>query len=153
MSYRLTNILFLGFLLILSLWYFMQSLEFVVEAEDFILNAGFYPLLLSSFLIILCLIKLIQTFVKGEKEEQFKVSNLKYIFITVVLLVAYMFLWSAFRNFFYLFTFLFLLSLTMVYAEKQYRKNIKIILRNIAVSAFVTLLIYLIFDLVFSIRF
>lgn len=153
MSYRLTNILFLGFLLILSLWYFMQSLELVTGSDDFILSAGFYPLILSSFLIILCLIKLIQTIIKGDKETLFKVSNLKYIITTVVILVAYIWLWASFRDFFYLFTILFLLALTTIYVEKESRKNIKFIFRNLAVSVFVTLLIYLIFDLVFSIRF
>lgn len=156
MSYKIVNILFLAFLLVLTTLYLIQSIEFIAAADDFISSPGFYPAILASIVLILSLVKLLQTITKEDKENKgtyFKVDNLKYILLTMAITIAYILLWSTFRELFYVFTFLFFLSLASLYARARQISPLKVLLRNAIVSLAVTVVIFLIFDLLFSIRF
>ncbi|WP_040982097.1 tripartite tricarboxylate transporter TctB family protein [Oceanobacillus jeddahense] len=156
MSYKMVNILFSLFLLILTSLYLIQSIGFITAGDGFISNPGFYPMILASIVLILSIFKLIQTIVKKDKENKevyFKVENLKYILLTILITIAYVLLWYTIRDLFYIFTFLFFLSLATLYSYARKIATLKTLLRNAIVSLVVTIIIFLIFDLLFSIRF
>lgn len=153
MSYRSVNILFLLFLLTVSIWYCVQSIGFVSEAEDITVSAGFYPFILSSIIIVLSFIKLIQAVKEKKSEAMFEVRNLKYILMTIGVTSIYLVLWSLFRDYFYIFTFVYVFTLMTIYASQSVRFQKKMMMRNSLVSLFLIVVIYFIFDLTFSIQF
>ena len=153
MSFRKIDIIFLLFLLAVGVFYLIPSIKFIIQAEQFALSPGFFPIVLVSILIILCLISVIQTVISKHKEDIFQVDNLKYIIATFVLTILYISLWYFFSNLFYLLTFLFFFGLSIVYSVKTKRITRLLVLRNGMSALIITGMIYLVFGLLFSIRF
>lgn len=153
MNYKVMNIIFLTFLIILILVYLIPSISFVVDAEDSIMNERFYPTIVGSIALILSIIKLIQIIVRIKDDKIFSVPNLRIIIITLVVTVIYVLLWYTFRDFFYIFTFLFIMTLSSLYSKARDKVTNKILLRNAIVSVSITLAIFVIFGQIFSVRF
>lgn len=144
---RLTYLI-LTLLIVLAGLYYGASTNFS-ETNSGTIDAGYFPRILAILLIVLCVISFISTY--RESDEKIGYPNLRLILITILLTVIYFILWNLFNIVFYPLTFLFIMSLFILYKKKPIIDRGLIGILIITLS--LTVIIYVVFDLGMSIRF
>ncbi len=147
MSMKIGTYTSLVCLIILGIFY-LQSANKMSNVEFWAVDQGYLPKLLAILLIILCLMSFYTTWKKEEKKVE--LPNLKYIFLTIGVTILYLLSWRYFGNF-YLNTFLFIMSLLLVYRPISGQK-IKVYIDGI-VAIGVTAALFLLFGYVMNINF
>lgn len=138
-----TSILFIG------LGFFVLYRASQLKESPFTtIGSGYFPSLLAVMLIIFSFIILMRAFVKKEKEKIPFPHHLR-IWVTVGILVLFFLAWQ-FIGYFYLVTFLFLLTLFFIYGKKF---NTKAACINFGLSLAITVIIYFIFNNLLFIQF
>lgn len=139
-----TYVVLIG-LIVLSFFYFNEANNYP-EASKIAHDAGYFPRILAILLIVLCVISLVQTKLENS-EEKIVIPNFKIVLATVLITALYIASWNL-LGYFYIQTFLFLTILNSVFripSKGFNRNNILIILFT---SLLITLLIYVIFEVV-----
>lgn len=147
MSAKKLSIIFLIILIFIGIYYYKLADQLNVAEGQ--IGAGYFPKILAVTLIVLSGISIVQRFIE-KKDRHVTTNNLTLIFITIGITALYFILWSRF-GYFYLLSFIFLLSLFLILRKKvMFNKElIKIILITI-VSL---LIIFLVFDKLLMIPF
>lgn len=153
MSYRITNLIFVLLLITGILFYLIPSLQILLSSEDIFVNQRFYPSILGTIALILSIVVFVKTIMTKDDDSKFTVDNIGLIFLTLFLTILYVFLWSTFRDFFYIFTGVFLFGLITIFTHAKDSLNRKSIIRNAIVSVIFTVIVYYLFGQLFSIRF
>lgn len=153
MSYRVTNLVFILLLIVGILFYLVPSLQILLSSEDIVVNQRFYPSLLGIIALVLSIVVFIKTIINKDDDSKFSVDNIGLIFLTLLLTIVYVFLWSIFRDLFYVFTGSFLFALITIYTHSKGLLNKKTMIRNVIVSILFTVIVYYLFGQLFSIRF
>lgn len=107
------------------------------------IGSGFYPSLLAMILLLLTLVKLLQT-LRTKDEEKIQFPNGKLVLFTMGAIALFILSWS-FIGYFYIHLFLFIFFLYSVYSERLKKQ---FIMKNAFLSLAVTISIFIIFDLV-----
>lgn len=153
MNLRLANIILYIVLLVLSIGYLSQAILFLKDSEELFLSPGFLPAILAVLIISLIILSFFQTLKSDEHSKVFKIDNLNYIVITLGITFLYLILWSAIEGSFFILTFLAFSILSNVYSWESRKEISHLIVKNLSVAFAFTLLIYLVFDVIFSIKF
>lgn len=128
---------------------YLISAQKLGGATSTTLGPGYFPTILGIALIVMCIISGVQTFRKPDK--QIKIPNLKLVFLTILIIAVYFIAWNT-LGYFYLCTFIFLFILFMLYRHNQENLT-KIFIPNILMSIIITLIIFVVFDVIMSVRF
>src|SRR5690625_2105580 len=83
----------LFFITILAVFYLLSSVNQSRLTNISTIDAGFFPLILSIALIILCLISFVQTIFKKEVKK-IPLRNFKLVLITIGLSIIFFITWS-----------------------------------------------------------
>lgn len=146
MNYKVTSNIFLFSLIILGIAYFYSASN-LPSTKSATMGADYFPKLLAIILVVLCSIKLIQSF--KDKNEKINYIYSKKILISILLIIIFIKLWDLF-NLFYLIMFIFLMVLSSFFFPKLNYKKIGI---DLIISVIVTLIIYLLFGVAMKMRF
>lgn len=132
-------------LVLLAVFYFMYANSLSTQQSTGTIGASYFPKLLSTALIILCIISFFQTL----KKEDTKISlpNLGITLTVIAITVLYLISWN-FLGFFYINTFLYLLILFILL--KRSKKHIWLFLITALVM---NLFIYFLFERLLYIKF
>lgn len=142
-SKKLTYLFLLAFVVV-GVVYFNQANKFTNGNID----AGYFPRIISAILIVLCIISFIQTI--KEKEYRINIENIRYVVLTILLTILYFVLWNMI-GFFYPLTFLFMLSLFILYKPKPiFNRGF---ISCCVMSLFMTVFIYIVFEKVMMVQF
>ncbi len=151
-SVRNVELVFLLLIAAAAGWYLFAAADFLQEDQlDFFINPGFFPAILGVLLLLLVLISVVQTVLKSRRDERFVVENPLKILGVFGMTAVYLFLWAQFSGYFYVFTVVFFLGVTMVLSWRRGTNPTRLLLRGSAVALIVTALIYAVFDIAFSI--
>lgn len=142
-SKKLTYLVLLVFAVI-GVVYFNEANKFMKGNID----AGYFPRIISVILIILCIISFIQTI--REEEYRINMENIRYVLLTIVLTALYFVLWNMI-GFFYPLTFVFMLSLFILYKPRPIFN--KAFISCCVMSLFMTVFIYIVFGKVMMVQF
>lgn len=144
---------FLAFLLAVGVWYVMESWEYLRgDEQDFYINPGFFPAILGGLLLALIIASLVKTWVSGDGTEKFVVENFRKISLIALLTVLYIILWSSFGGLYYLWTGMLYFTVSVVLADRTVISTRRLLIRNAVIAVMLSLVIYLVFELLFSIR-
>lgn len=147
MSINKATYFFLIVFIILGMLYYNQSTQFIVTEGD--IDAGYFPRILAIALIGLCIISLIQT-IKKKETKKLDLSNFHLVISTIGITGLYFLLWN-YVGFFYPLTFLFLMSLFILYKPRPiFNKGLAI---AAALALSILLLIYIVFDWIMLVQF
>ncbi|MFC4023507.1 tripartite tricarboxylate transporter TctB family protein [Oceanobacillus longus] len=149
MNIRLANYLFTLSLILITIGYYLISINIKEGFDPSPIGPSYFPNLLSVILIIFCLISLFQTYRKKDKEK-ISLPNSKYVITTFIITVFFVLSW-VYLGVFYLNLIIFLFALMMLYTKKYGRK--KNIVINALIALFLTIMVYLIFGKILMITF
>jgi len=107
------------------------------------IGPGYFPVLLAILLIILSIVSLIQTMIKKENEK-IDIPKLKLIILTIVMIGLLVFSWSLFG---YLYVHIFFFLLILISAYKLPKINIRTIMKDSAIALVITIITYVIFNI------
>ncbi|AXH99547.1 tripartite tricarboxylate transporter TctB family protein [Sporosarcina sp. PTS2304] len=144
---KLTMVILVVFIAIAS-YYFKLSNSFLKLNGEGSIDAGYFPRIISVTFIILCIISLFQT-IKA-KDYKVDLGNIHLVLISIGLTVVYFLLWSNF-GFFYPLTFVFMLSLFMLFKPRPIFSKGIFTLSILSLS--MTIFIYFVFEKVMSVQF
>jgi len=113
------------------------------------IGAGFFPIILGSLLIILCVVSFIQNALKAN-DKKLDLPNLPLILITIGISALFIISWNWF-GYFYISLAVYLLALMTVFYKEELRNKSRL-LKNILLSLFITGLIYFVFDYLLGLR-
>nr|WP_309098405.1 tripartite tricarboxylate transporter TctB family protein [Fredinandcohnia onubensis] len=113
------------------------------------IGAGFFPIILGSLLIILCVVSFIQNALKTN-DKKLDLPNLPLILITIGISALFIISWNWF-GYFYISLVVYLLALMTVFYKEELRNKSRL-LKNILLSLFITGLIYFVFDYLLGLR-
>nr|WP_304220083.1 tripartite tricarboxylate transporter TctB family protein [Fredinandcohnia onubensis] len=113
------------------------------------IGAGFFPIILGSLLIILCVVSFIQNALKTN-DKKLDLPNLPLILITIGITALFIISWNWF-GYFYISLVVYLLSLMTVFYKEELRNKSRI-LKNILLSLFIMGIIYFVFDYLLGLR-
>lgn len=134
-------------LIIIGAAVFYANSAFDFKQSPGTMGAGYFPLILSAVLIILCLISIFKI-VKNSDNIKINLSNIRIILLTTVLVGGFIYSWSM-LGMFYVNTLILIFLLITIY--KQIYKIIPLII-NFALSIVFTIFIYLIFGLILNLN-
>lgn len=134
-------------LIIIGAAIFYANSAFNFNQSPGTMGAGYFPLLLSALLIILCLISIFKI-VKSNENIKISLSNIRIIVLTTVLVGGFIYSWSK-TGMFYVNVLILIFLLITIY--KQIYKIIPLII-NFVLSIVFTIFIYLIFGLILNLN-
>lgn len=153
MNRRTAETGFLTFLLAIGIFYLVESWGYLSSSEqEFYINPGFFPAILGGLLLVLLVASLIKTWMPSDTREKFVVENFRKIAFISVLTVLYVVLWSFFSGLYYVWTGLFYFAVSLILTERGDVSHRRLVIRNAVVAVMLSLVIYLVFELLFSIR-
>lgn len=150
MNKKQLNYIVLIFFILLGIVYGLKGLSFrnVRLFESTSPSPGYFPIILSVLLVILCLINIVATYFK-KSNETINFPNLKLILLTIVAIVLFFISWSSF-GYFFINVYVFILFLIIAYRFKDFCW--KMILKNSIMVLGITFCLYLIFKVFLNIR-
>ena len=147
MSYKKATYLSLALMIVLAAFYYWAALDFQDNRNRNSVGPGYFPMILSVVLIILCIISWIQTIRKPD--YKINIPNLRVIGLSLLAIALFLISWF-FINLFYISCFVFLLVLSILYNPGLNRKSLVI---NLSTSLAITVFIYILFGLIIQVRF
>ncbi|MEK3937163.1 tripartite tricarboxylate transporter TctB family protein [Sporosarcina sp. FSL W7-1349] len=149
MNKKTATYIMLSALAILAVIYLLSAGNKSQLSSTTSVSPGFFPTILGVALIILCIISFIQT--KAKKEvEQITFPNFKLILLTIGLTMIFFISWYSI-GYFYILNFIFLLTLFTLYSPKE-KRNKRHLFNKASIALGVTLVVYLLFDVIISIN-
>jgi len=148
LSEKKVSIISLVLIAVFTIIYLIEAKSFPVIQGNSI-GPAYFPVILSVIILSLCVLDLIITIVKKE-DEQFRVPNLKYLLITIIMVGIFVVSWYA-TGLFYFISFFFFLVLTSIYrwGVGVFKKTLII---NIVFSTGATLLVFLLFEVILNVK-
>lgn len=147
----LTYIVLVG-IMIFGILYGIQALELrnarMIITSTTTLGPGYFPSLLAIILVILCIINIIETYVK-KSDEKVEISNFKVLIYSLVVIVLFILSWFNF-GYFFINVFLFILVLLLVYRTQKF--TTRLVLKNSVIAGGITVSTYIIFKVLLNIR-
>lgn len=147
----LTYIVLVG-IMIFGILYGIQALELrnarMIITSTTTLGPGYFPSLLAIILVILCIINIIETYLK-KSDEKVEISNLKVLIYSLVVIVLFILSWFN-LGYFFINVFFFILILLLVYRTQKF--TTRLVLKNSVIAGGITLSTYIIFKVLLNIR-
>ncbi|WP_163851909.1 tripartite tricarboxylate transporter TctB family protein [Pseudooceanicola aestuarii] len=147
MSYRTSTYVTLALLLILAVAYGWQALSFQDMRNRNAVGPGYFPIILSVALAVLCVIAAVQA--RARADRRIDIPNRGLILATLGASGAFLLAWAKLGGF-YAATFVFALALFGLYTPDRRARTL---LSRVALAGVVTLFVYLLFGLLIQVRF
>ena len=150
MSEKKLNLLILAGLLGVDGYYLFKS--FTARKYSMVFIGPYeFPKLIGIGLAVLCILTIIDTLRKKDDDKPFRIENLAYVGITAAATCALLLLWQ-YMGHFYIWAPLFLLILFFTYRGQGGRFSKQNILVNLVLTAAITAIIFVFFQLLMKIR-
>jgi len=148
MSYRKATYLVLGLLVLLSGAYFWTAIGLRDPRTRGSIGPGYFPVILSVLLVVLCLISFVQTWRRTD-DKTITIPNLGLVAACIGLTALFLVAWG-FLGGFYVLSFVFVVVLMTLFAPGQgWRKHAV----NIGAALVLSAAIYGLFGYVMQVRF
>lgn len=148
MSGKKLNYILLLIFIVTAGVYLKASNSFLKLDGNGSIDAGYFPRIIGVLLIVFCVISFIQTL--RSKEYEITIGDIHFVLISIAMTAAYFWMWGTF-GMFYPLTFVFMLSLFILLRPRPiFGKGL---ILSIALSAFMTIFIYFVFDKLMSVQF
>ena len=147
MSYKKATYITLFLMLIMTACYYWLALDFQDNRNRNSIGPGYFPIILSVTLTILCIISGLQT---AKKQDQvLRIPNIKLIAMSLLATAIFLVSWFYF-GFFYISSFVFLVILFMLFNPGIKKTPLLI---NVSIPLAITAFIYILFGLIIKVRF
>lgn len=147
MSYKKATFIALTLLCLVGLGYLWLALGFQDNRNRNSIGPGYFPISLSVTLLVLCAVSFVQT--AGRDDRTISIPNLKMIVAGLVMTFFFILAWK-YLDQFYAAVFGFVSILFTIFSQGSGRRTVII---HLAISAALTLFIYLLFGLLIGVRF
>lgn len=148
MSYKKASYFALAFLILLAAGYLWTASGFRDPRTRGSIGPGYFPVILSVLLILLCGLSFVQTLRRTE-DETLTIPNLGYVLMAIGAIATFITLWT-FLGVFYPLVYIFVVGLMLLFQPSAELRRLVVIL---VTSLVVTFMIYGLFDLVMGVRF
>jgi len=144
MSYKIASYIVLLLIVLFGIGYGISiNSSFEVMPDSSGIGPSYFPNILLTLLIILCIISFFQTVKK--QDQKIPIPNLKYIIFTIIITVLFLLSWQII-GLFYVNTFVFIYALVITYRLEKREKIIKMLVLGFLISILTTLFIWILFD-------